>query len=49
MYYSRFNASFNIYLQYLYVQRILLGAEMFYKTNMEALVGKYYQVLTMIN
>lgn len=23
--------------------------EMFYETDMEALVGKYYQVLTMIN
>ena len=33
MYYSRFNASFNIYLQSLYVQSMLLGTEMFYKTD----------------
>ena len=49
MYYSRFNASFNICLQSLYVQSMLLGTKMFYKTDMEALVGKYYQVLIMIN
>ena len=49
MYYSLLSASFHTYLQSLYVQSMLLGTEMFYKTDMEALVGKYYQVLIMIN